>query len=793
MTATKPLPPIPQPPHDPTFWLLNATVGWREAVPDKVQVLPGSGALALAPAPGSGRALTEPSGSFGGLTLPGNVALGPGGEIFLLDAKTLTLRLFDACDCRFVTVPCFAGPGRDPRGGEGCQDLPPSGSRRHPSTTAVGPSGGEGCLDGVSRSDPPPARQLKDPHGIGICAGNLFVCDTGHHRLSVFALRGYVLRDHWSPPVNPNLKTWEPYAVAFDGKGRVFVTDGANGCVHRFRPSGIWETCLPGFGKATWIAIDCMDRVYVRVEGETGVRIVDTDGKPIVDTDDKPVVDKDGKPVVDKDGKPISAGAQPEALAALFPGLPFPVDKQGNLHLGALCIDAKSGQTGVFDLNGDPTTAAAIGGPLYETLGDYYSEALDSDLYRCQWHRIVLRGQVPVGSRIEVKTYTAEALQPTDTILNLPPDAWATRQTVLATKDGVWDGLIRSGGGRYLWLNLTLRGNGMVTPTIESLRIEYPRISLRRYLPGVFGADPGAADFADRFLSIFDTGFRSIENEIDNLARYFDPMSAPAGRSPGDRSDFLSWLASWIGVSLDRHWPEAKQRRLLKEAARLHPIRGTRIGLWRQLLLLMDMEPEPNCCPDDRPRTRCSPTPDNCAPVEICPCAWEPPPLILEHYQLRRWLFFGASRLGDQAELWGKKIVNRSQLNTNAQVGQTQLIDTPDPFRDPFHVYAHKFTVFVPACYGKSDRLRKSLENLLRTERPAHTLALVEYVEPRLRIGIQSTIGLNTVVGRYPEGVTLNESALGRGSVLSEPPQKQGPPTLEIGRWSRVGTTTKLD
>ena len=55
-----------------------------------------------------------------------------------------------------------------------------------------------------------------------------------------------------------------------------------------------------------------------------------------------------------------------------------------------------------------------------------------------------------------------------------------------------------------------------------------------------------------------------------------------------------------------------------------------------------------------------------------------------------------------------------------------------------------------------------------------------------------NSFGLNTVVGRYPEGVTLNQTALGGDSVLSEPPHKQGGPTLEIGRQSRVGTTTKL-
>ena len=49
-------------------------------------------------------------------------------------------------------------------------------------------------------------------------------------------------------------------------------------------------------------------------------------------------------------------------------------------------------------------------------------------------------------------------------------------------------------------------------------------------------------------------------------------------------------------------------------------------------------------------------------------------PYILEHFKLRRWLFVGEARLGDQSVLWGKRIVNRTQLNETARVGGTQLI-----------------------------------------------------------------------------------------------------------------------
>jgi hypothetical protein len=210
--------------------------------------------------------------------------------------------------------------------------------------------------------------------------------------------------------------------------------------------------------------------------------------------------------------------------------------------------------------------------------------------------------------------------------------------------------------------------------------------------------------------------------QVMTQGHFFDPLSTPAGRDPKTGLDFLTWLAGWIGLTLDRHWPEEKRRRFLKQAARLYHLRGTRTGLWRQLLFYLGMEPETRCCPGHTPRSRCGPEPVVCDHSPPLPCAWQPPPLILEHYQLRRWLFLGAGRLGDQAVLWGRRIVNRSQLNEGARLDDTQIITTQDPYRDPFHVYAHKFTIFVPASYGRSPQLRQGLQNLVQRERPLHTL-----------------------------------------------------------------------
>jgi phage tail-like protein len=358
---------------------------------------------------------------------------------------------------------------------------------------------------------------------------------------------------------------------------------------------------------------------------------------------------------------------------------------------------------------------------------------------------------------------------------------------------------VRSPPGRYLWLALTLRGDGHATPCIESIALEFPRITLRRYLPAVFGFDAAGADFTDRFTAVFDATLRSIERVLDREAMLFDPLSAPAVRRKGASIDFLAWLASWVGITLAQEWPEPRRRRYFRAATRLYCLRGTYLGLWRQLLLLLGFDRAYDACLDERPKTRCVPRPRNCGP-EPPRARAEPPPLILEHYRLRRWLHAGCARLGDDAVLWGKRIVNRSELSGerpppnqtgNARVGETQLKGVPDPFHDPFLVYAHRFSVFVPARVRACDPERRAFERLLARETPAHAAYDIQYVEPRFRVGVQAMIGLDSVVARTPRGVTLTSAPLGQGTVLSAPPNRRDGPRLAVGD-ARVGSTTLI-
>jgi phage tail-like protein len=729
VTVAEMLPPVPAPPFDPRSVLLDGRAGWRPGSLDGVEFDPPCGTLALAPLPGTGPSLADPTGSFGGLALPTGVAWDPEGALYFLDPAAGVIEALDRCDCAARPLPCTRGAGRG-------------------------------------------ARQLRDPHGLAVDRTRLYVCDTGNGRIVVISRQALAVTAHWRAPVVPERPSpFAPFAAVADGRGRLWVTDANNGALVAFDRDGRVVASVTGLGTVRDLTIDLCGRLYVRVEGIA----------PAVMT-------------IDPDGTVVGPVVGPDSVRDRFRPLPFVIDGAGRIDVSGWCAPAADGPRPAtwFDSAGNPASGSTPPAPSFPTEGVYLSLPLDSGLYRCVWHRVILDGDIPRGTSIAVATFTAEAPYTAAQISALAPSEWQTQQVARASDAAPWDCLVQSGAGRYLWLRLTLQSQGRQTPRLSSAIVEFPRVSLRGYLPAIFGADPVGADFTDRFLAIFDTTLRSIEKQVDDVAALFDPLSAPATSGDPTAPDFLDWLASWVGVTFDRSWSVARRRRWLKAASALFALRGTRQGLRRQLLMFLGWD-------DDHASTRCRP----CAPADRCaptpaPCdgpprpstTWRPPPLVLEHYRLRRWLFVGAGRLGDEAVLWGQRIVNRSQLGEGARAGVSQLISTQDPQRDPFHVFAHRFSVFVPARLARDEGERRSMERLVRRESPAHTQGQIEWVAPRFRIGKQSTIGFDSVVARLPQGVVLTKGApLGQATVLTG---GRGAEIPQVGATARIGGGAKL-
>lgn len=125
---------------------------------------------------------------------------------------------------------------------------------------------------------------------------------------------------------------------------------------------------------------------------------------------------------------------------------------------------------------------------------------------------------------------------------------------------------------------------GSLLTVDDPVELMVSRRNLLHYLPQVFQkADRDGGHFLREFLWIFDHLFADVQRHIDRLHSYFDPYETP--------DDFLPWLAGWVALAIDQAWPEAKKRRLIRQAIDIYGYRGTVRGLKMFLTIFTGVEP----------------------------------------------------------------------------------------------------------------------------------------------------------------------------------------------------------
>lgn len=87
--------------------------------------------------------------------------------------------------------------------------------------------------------------------------------------------------------------------------------------------------------------------------------------------------------------------------------------------------------------------------------------------------------------------------------------------------------------------------------------------SFMRFLPEIYSYD----DFMNRFLMMFESFWKPINQQISMGECYYDPDLTP--------DEFLNWLASWVGMQIDETFPRERVRELIKNAIPFSRTRGT--------------------------------------------------------------------------------------------------------------------------------------------------------------------------------------------------------------------------
>ena len=780
-------------PQGQTFFPLDGRNGWRTAQATGVSVGERAGLRLAADAAGP-LGLLSADGSLGGIVLPQGMAFDAEGTLYLLGQQKRGIRRFDSERREFVLLP------------------------------SVGEEQGADV------------RQFSNPSSIAIAGHNLYVTDLGNRRVQVFALGTLAVRHVWGPwdeegrcTNSDDPAAWEPVDVA-SHNGNAYLLDAHYSRVYLHRPGADnLMLLLEGRVAATrWtrIALDREGRVYLLNAGAGRVEIYDREGKYIeAKTGAGDIADRFDMPPIRlsrRNDDKLWRFCLPESLMR-------PCDRRATGEaptavspLGACASKPPGGL--VFDREGERVLRQDephAGPKLYAAGGEWTSEPLDSRVYRCQWHRIELQlGALPAGTRVELRTYTdAQPLNQAE-VAARPEKLWSKGYVVTgqlarppragkrgaqaAQKNeaslqgaGAHEFLVQSREGQYLWLKVLLSGDGYDTPSVKSVRVLYPRESYLSYLPAVYSSDDESRWFLERFLSIFQTEWDALETRIEEVAALFDPKAVPEGKP-------LEWLASWLALPLEGSWDSEQKRRLLEAAS------GIYFGRWKvsgeKDECLTEIEPDAATRRGTREGLRrfIQVYLQNITGLSAAQQGGYPQ--IVEGFRERQRLLLGIedlAALGGGAALWSPGAVGRLRLGEFAREGEVRLVSTGDPERDVFHEFAHRFRVFVPSAWVKTKSDEDMLRRALNAEKPAHTSFDLCLVEPRFRIGLQSTVGVDTVIGAHPVarlGCPHDFDAppsrpprnrLGYDMILGAPAGDQS--TFQVGRETRAGVGTILN
>ena len=198
---------------------------------------------------------------------------------------------------------------------------------------------------------------------------------------------------------------------------------------------------------------------------------------------------------------------------------------------------------------------------------------IDSLNYNTRWHRMLIDYQIPDESdiRIELASSNSNSNEEENRYIkieNLNSDLFLPELQ-----------------GQYLFIKIYLIANQTCqnSPYIRNIKLIYPRSSYLEYLPAYYQEDTESAVTVERFLSIFETVFSTLEKTRETTPSLLDTTETS--------KENLAWLSSWLGLTYDESWDERRWRTLMHEAPKLFDIRGTREGIERVIEIYSDMRP----------------------------------------------------------------------------------------------------------------------------------------------------------------------------------------------------------
>lgn len=763
-----------------TYRLLNLERRWPDFRRDLRRGIEirADGALVLAGLPDLSTTSILEVAPVPGLEGPVGVGVDACGNLFVADPVLHRIVRVDACSGDMTPLRCITGPGSE-------------------------------------------SGQLMSPRGVAVdrTRGILYVADTGNARIVALHLTTEQVVGIWGDPEfgareDPTapgafLKPWD---VAVDRRGRVYVADpGLRGMDGVFRGGRLQRFDAAGRVEQEFAATLAAEDVQpVAPAGVTVAVLPDSGDERLLVLDWHPVharllvFDLDGHydtqatgdwaHVVGDTDAPVGIDVTPEGVlyvADSASGQVLVFDRSGSL-LGA-SRPADGFVTGIaLDRDGrlvvNPGAGGAVRRPLGRAnlaqCGTFVAGPFVAATQTTRWHRIVLDADPLLdGAHLRLYTRTSDiedgsdparipahpapcggladpALVPSDVWAAAPLDTWRAAS---------WDAtemLALNDPGKFLWIAGTFRGDAYATPVVHQIRLHYNEDGLQRHLPSIYrrafavGArspDDQAgrhAQFLGRALALFETALDHENALVTELPSLFDAGAAPDERDgAADRERrWLDWLATWVDAALDDGWTEDRRREVVAGAFRAHARRGTPESLRRAIALYTGA----TAIIED---------------LSLGSQAW-----VLDTTMLGRDTTLAAAH-ADGAVLASTAVVDRSQLVSAEHTGA--------PVFEPA---SHRFVVRVYEGDLRTRARMDDVRRIIEREKPAHTAYHLCAIEPRMRVGAQSQLGVDSIVAGPTTPRAIDDAELGVTTALQGDERPAAQRMGENARISRGAT-----
>jgi len=327
------------------------------------------------------------------------------------------------------------------------------------------------------------------------------------------------------------------------------------------------------------------------------------------------------------------------------------------------------------------------------------------------WFRLrVFAEALPENTHFQLFTFPSNGVPaPFNAAANEPFAGQVSNLSWTVQPQDALDVLFRSDETQTLMIGGIMRSDGTATPALRQMRVGYGRDTYLKYLPEIYSEDDTSRDFLDRSLSLEQSVLGGLEDTIASLSRLFDPEASPDGAYPR----WLDWLADWVAWDVNANWTTEEARRYLAGAFALYGKRGTIEGLRRYLKIYAGVE-----------------------------ARIEEPSQTDVLWSLGHVSTLGYTTMLAPAHLQG------GVLGATATLDRSDLVRGDDAGEALFEDDAHRFCVQVYCGELTRPNALAAIRQVLDREKPAHTVYHLCVIEPRMRVGAQARLGVDSIVGR---------------------------------------------